>query len=152
MKTAMSCALAAASLLIVPHASAQHFELGLGVLDEIENRTSQVGTLAWFPRDGDWPIEVMYGYMRGREFRDGFGSPSVNFLSVSLQRQWSHFFLGFGVAVVDDQSEVLSSVGQFLSTGGVRFGDFSVALRHMSNGNLNGRNRGDNLLTLNYSF
>lgn len=156
----MSCTrglLAAALLLpaaLCPTvASAQHFEIGLGLLDEIDDQGSQVGTLSWFPRDGEWPLELMVGHMRGRDQRpDALGSPSVNFLSFSLQRQWKHWFLGFGVAAIDDQSEVLSSTHQFLSSAGYRWGDFSLVLRHMSNGNTGGRNRGDNLLTLNYAF
>lgn len=147
------CGALLATLLSPALASAQHFEVGLGLLDTIDDEGSEVGTLSWFPRDGKWPLELMFGHMRGRDPRgDALGSPSVNFLSFSLHRQWEHFYLGFGVAAIDDQSEVLSSTHQFLSSVGYRLGDFSLALRHMSNANTGGRNRGENLLTLNYSF
>lgn len=143
-----------ATLLSPAWAGAQHFEIGLGVLDEIDDHGAETATLGWYPRDGEWPLEIMVGHMTSRSpTPTTLGSPSVNFVSFSLQRQFTPgWFLGFGVAAIDDQSEVLSSTHQFLSSAGYRFGKFSLVLRHMSNGNTGGRNRGENLLTLNYSF
>lgn len=133
--------------------AAQHFELGGGLTDEIEGKASHTFTAAWFIRDGDWPIELLVGHIAGRDDPDEFQSPEVNFAAVSLRRQWSHWFAGFGVALIDGQSEVLSSTHQFVSTGGYRLNDrFSVALRHLSNANTRGRNRGENLLTVNFQF
>lgn len=144
---------AAAVLALAGSSQAQHFELGGGLTDEIEGKASHTFTAAWFIRDGDWPVELLVGHIAGRDDPDQFQSPDVNFAAVSLRRQWSHWFLGFGVALIDGQSEVLSSAHQFVSTGGYRLNDrFSVALRHLSNANTRGRNRGENLLTINFQF
>lgn len=147
-----SC-IAAALLTLSGTACSQHFELGVGLTDEIEGKGTHTFTAAWFIRDGDWPIELMVGHIAKRDYQNQLQTPNVNFAALSLRRQWSHWFAGFGLALIDGQSEALSSTHQFVSTGGYRLNKhFSVALRHMSNANTRGRNRGENLLTVNLQF
>lgn len=141
------------SLSPLLQAHARHFEIGAGMVDEIDGESSHTFTVSWFPRDGNWPIEVLAGHIAGRDNPAALITPNVNFVAVSLRRQWSHWFVGFGVAAIDGQSDALSSTHQFVSTGGYRFNErFSLVLRHMSNANTRGANRGENLLTLNVQF
>ena len=57
-----------------------------------------------------------------------------------------------GIAYADVDNDVLSNHFQFQTGIGYDFGRVSISLRHLSNANTGGRNRGENLLLLDYAF
>jgi hypothetical protein len=126
-------------------------ELGLGLVDEIEGDRTEIATLAWVTEQRH-PWEAMIGHIHGRDGGHGVYSPSVTFMALSKRLTWRDFFVASGVAITDADNDVLSGVGQFMSTLGWRRKDWAVSLRHLSNANTGGRNRGETFLLVTYAW
>lgn len=144
-----SCA-AGAVLLAAALASAPAsatMELAFGLVDEIDGQQTGMATLAHVTAD-PMPWEFLLGQIRERRKDGRQVSPTANFVAVSRQLQWRGWFLNSGVALTDTRTdnEVLSGAFQFFSGGGWRNERVAVSLRHLSNANLRGRNRGETFL------
>jgi hypothetical protein len=126
-------------------------ELGLGLVDEIEGDRTEIATLAWLTEQRH-PWEFLIGHIHARDGHESLHSPSVTFAAASKRLTWRNFYLASGVALTDADNEILSGEVQFLSTLGWMLGDWSVALRHLSNANTGGRNRGETFLVLSYAW
>lgn len=136
-------------LLLPRPAPAWHAELGLGPVDEIDGVESR--SLAFFVlSDHRHPWELSLGLIAGRRSRTII-TPDTRFLALGRRFQLGRgFFLTSAIALIDRQSEVLSSRHQFMSGIGWSGKRLSVAIRHLSNANTGGRNRGENVLWLGY--
>lgn len=144
--------LAAASLLLWASVAQADWEVGAGLGDEIF---------------GESPVTAQVSYVFGERFEHVLGigaiterqagprevSPDTVFLSYVTRIPIKRFYLGLGVVVVSDTSEVISSTGAFTQTLGWRITDrWLLEARHISNAGLEGRNIGENLFTLIYRF
>ncbi|MDW8478996.1 MAG: acyloxyacyl hydrolase [Xanthomonadales bacterium] len=136
--------LGAVLLLGASHASAWQLELGAGPVDEIDGVRSRSAALLLLS-EGRHPWELSAGWIAPRRAR-ALRTPSTRFLAVGRRFSHGRFFLSSGIAVVDRRSEALSSHHQFMTGLGWRLGRLTIGIRHLSNANTAGRNRGENLL------
>jgi len=124
--------------------------VGIGKVDEIDGQGSEMAAISWETEE-KYPWEFLVGTIRGRT-PDPTAMPDVYFGSVSKRIYWGNFYGQFGVAMTNSDNEVLSEHWQFQSGIGYRYNRFTLTLRHLSNGNTGGRNRGENYLMLQYGF
>ncbi|KGM52614.1 hypothetical protein N800_11390 [Lysobacter daejeonensis GH1-9] len=134
-------------LCVTPPAWAQ-VHLGGGWADSIEGEGAEMASLAWVSAQRH-PWEVMAGYIGERE---GAHVPDAVFFAVSKRLVWRRWFASGGVAWVSEDNHVLSGHGQFLTGAGYTFGRTSLSLRHLSNADTGGRNRGETFVLLEVGF
>lgn len=127
------------------------FQFGVAHVDEVDGVSSHGYTLAWLT-DARHPWEFSLGHIAGRRSGSGPRTPSVNYLAVSRQLTWRSWFASGGIAYTTSNTEVLSEHWQFMTGLGWRGERVALSLRHLSNANTGGRNRGENLLILEYRF
>lgn len=137
-----------AALTAVPALAGVH--IGAGPVDEIEGEGSWHASVAWLTEQVH-PWEFIAGRIDGRDGA-GFVTPDVYWVSASKRLTWRHWFVQSGVAWTDSDTEALSKHFQFQTGIGYDFGRVSISLRHLSNANTGGRNRGENLLLLDYAL
>ena len=80
------------------------------------------------------------------------GSAGSRFTAIRSRFTWNGWFAQGGIAWADVDNEVLSRHFQFQTGVGYDFGRVSISLRHLSNANTGGRNRGETFLLLDYGF
>lgn len=124
--------------------------VGLGVVDEIEGVGSKAMVLSW-ENEARHPWEVMLGGIDARDDA-AMTTPRVYFASLSKRFTWRGWFAQGGIAATNSDTEVLSRHWQFMTGIGYRHQRITVSLRHLSNANTGGRNRGENLLLFQYGF
>jgi hypothetical protein len=137
-----------AALAAAPALASIH--VGAGPVDEIEGEGSWHASVAWLTEQTH-PWEFIVGYIDGRD-APALSTPDVYWVSASKRFTWRGWFAQSGVAWTDSDTEVLSKHFQFQTGIGYDFGRVSISLRHLSNANTGGRNRGENLLLLDYAF
>ncbi|HET9049183.1 MAG TPA: acyloxyacyl hydrolase [Chiayiivirga sp.] len=120
------------------------------MVDEIDGVGSTAATLSW-ETDQVHPWEIMGGVLRARHDRR-LRTPRVLFASVSKRFTYRGWFVQSGIAATSSNTEALSGHWQFMTGIGYRYQRFTVSLRHMSNANTTGRNRGENVLLFQYGF
>ena len=125
-----------------------HF--GVGLVDEIEGERSSAATLSW-ETEQKHPWEFMGGVIRQRQY-PAFNTPRVYFASISKRITWHRWFAQGGIAATNSDTDVLSAHWQFQTGIGYRYERLTLSLRHLSNANTSGRNRGENVLLLQYGF
>lgn len=143
-----------ALLALLPGAPVQAsagFNVGVAYVDEIEGESSQALTLGYLTQ-ARHPWEFMAGHIRSRDRGGPVATPGVNFLSASKRFTWRGWFAQGGIAWTDSDTEVLSKNWQFMTGAGYGFERWTLSLRHLSNANSGGRNRGENLLIVEYGF
>ena len=148
MKRALFAALLATSLFAAPaHAGLQ---VGAGLVDEIEGEGSVLATVAWLT-EHEHPWEFIAGYFDARN-DPAIHTPGTFWISASKRYTWRGWFAQGGIAWADADNEVLSEHFQFQTGAGYDFGRVSLSLRHLSNADTGGRNRGETFLLLDYAF
>ena len=139
-----------AALALAWGASAQAaWHVGAGPVDEIDGEGSWLATVAWLTPH-EHPYEFIAGYIDGRD--ENIHTPDVLFLSASKRFTWNGWFAQGGIAYAGVDNEVLSNHFQFQTGIGYDFGRASLSLRHLSNANTGGRNRGETFLLFDYGF
>ncbi len=138
------------SLMLASAANAGEWQASVGIADELDDDYAPVVTLGYVTGHR-FPVEIVCGYIGSRHLAPGEVDPTW-FLGTSLRWTGSWWFVGGGVAAVNDQSEVLSSWYQFMTLAGVRKGDWVLTVRHLSNASTRGRNRGETFLTLGWAW
>lgn len=126
------------------------WQVAAGVADEIDDDRAPVATVSYLT-DHRFPIEIVAGYIGSRRIDDEGIDPTV-FVGADLRWSGRWWFVGGGLAFVNNQSEVLSSSYQFMTLGGLRWSNWVLTLRHLSNADTRGRNRGETFLTLGYGW
>ncbi|HRQ66919.1 MAG TPA: acyloxyacyl hydrolase [Xanthomonadaceae bacterium] len=126
-------------------------EAAIGPVDEIEGRRMGAAMLSWVSDDRH-PHELSIGYLQPRTGVEVFNTPRVVFVSAARRFTWKRWFWVNGVVLIDGQSEALSSFYQFVNGIGWQHDRVTISLRHMSNANTRGRNRGENLLMVGWRF
>ena len=116
------------------------FEGGIGYADEIEGESSYVATLGWLSGH-EHPYEIVLGHIAHRD--GAIETPSATFLGASKRLHWRRWFASLGVALTDVENDVLSSTGQFMTGAGFTADRWTISVRHLSNADTGGRNRGE---------
>ena len=149
MKPALLATLLAAALCwqAPAHAGVQ---VGVGLVDEIDGEGSVLGTVAWLT-EHEHPYEFILGYFDART-DPAIRTPGTVWISASKRFTWRGWFAQGGIAWADADNEVLSEHFQFQTGAGYDFGELSLSLRHLSNADTGGRNRGETFLLLDYAF
>lgn len=124
--------------------------VGLGPVDEIDGKGSKMLAVSW-ENEARHPWEVMAGVIDERDSTI-VSTPRVYFASISKRFTWKGWFAQGGIAATNSDTEVLSRHWQFMTGIGYRHDRFTVSLRHLSNANTGGRNRGENFLLFQYGF
>lgn len=149
MKHALIAVLLAAGLAGAGHANAG-FQIGVGPVDEVDGESSWLATVAWLT-EGEHPWEFILGHIAERDTAV-IRTPDVFWVSAAKRLTWKRWFVQSGIAYADVDNEVLSNHLQFQTGIGYDFGRVSVSLRHLSNANTGGRNRGETFLLVDYAF
>jgi hypothetical protein len=139
--------LAAAFACSAPARATIH--IGVGPVDEIDGEGSWLATVAWLT-EGEHPWEFIAGHIGERD--GNIVTPDVFWISAAKRLTWRQWFVQSGIAYADVDNEVLSNHFQFQTAIGYDFGRVSLSLRHLSNANTGGRNRGETFLLLDYGF
>lgn len=124
--------------------------VGIAHVDEIDDVSSSAATLSW-ETDQRHPWEIMGGVIKARNDAR-LSSPRVYFGSVSKRFTWNGWFAQGGIAATNSDTEELSKHWQFMTGIGYRYQRLTVSVRHLSNANTGGRNRGENLFLLQFGF
>lgn len=124
--------------------------VGAGPVDEIDGVGNKVLAVSW-ETEAQHPWELMLGTIDARN-SSRMTTPRVWFASASKRFTWNGWFAQGGIAATSSDNEVLSNHWQFMTGIGYRHKRMTVSLRHLSNANTGGRNRGENLLLFQYGF
>ncbi|HEY5614226.1 MAG TPA: acyloxyacyl hydrolase [Lysobacter sp.] len=125
--------------------------VGAGVTDSIDGESTGVLTASWLGA-ARHPWEISAGYLgRRRDAVDG-PAPVTVFVAASKRLVWRGWFVSGGIALIDRDSDILSGHGQFYTGAGYSTGAWTLSLRHISNGDTGGRNRGETFALLEYRF
>lgn len=144
-----ACLLFLLSMLVSPPAPAWHLELGLGPVDEIDGVDTR-SFAVFLLSEHRHPWELSLGLI-GKRDSLRIATPNTRFLAIGRRFTLGRgFFLASALALVDHRSEVLSSRHQFMTGIGWSGKRLTLALRHLSNANTGGRNRGENVFWLGY--
>lgn len=147
-----SVALAIAAILSAGPASAA-WEGGFAVAKEIDGESTEIATISYVTAAKRAPWEFMAGYVDGRRQIDSGPLPDTLFAGVSRRYNFNHQWYGsFGAILNDESSDVLSGHLQFQSALGWHGECIGLSLRHLSNGGIKGRNRGETFVLLQIAF
>jgi len=147
--TSAVCLLALMSLSISTTSRAD-IEIALGATDEIDGVSTEAASISYLTEQRH-PWEFMLGHIRDRD-DVRLSTPTVTVVAVSRRLTWRNWMVLGGVAWTDSDTEVLSENWQFMTGVGYQWNQWALTLRHLSNANTGGRNRGENLLMLQYRF
>lgn len=143
-------ALLASAALASPLAHAEAgFGIGVGVTDEIDGGRTAVLTVSWLGR-GRHPWEFSGGRLGSRDDVEPWPVPATWFVAVSKRLTCRRWFVSGGIALSDYDGDVLSGHGQFYTAAGYTTGTWTASLRHLSNGDTGGRNRGESFVLVEY--
>lgn len=132
-------------------------ELAWAKADEIDGEHSTATLISWTGHEREfrgwrWQPEVLAGVIQGRPEAEVRARHDVHFAGYGTRVLLGDFYIGSGLILIDQQSSILSSVGQFVSSVGWSRGPWRITLRHLSNANTHGENRGENLLSIGYAW
>jgi hypothetical protein len=151
MRTSARTAAALLALVAAPAFAAGHVEAALGAATDIDGDGTQVATLAWVG-GARHPWEFSLGHFLARnDLPDGY-APATTYVAAARRLTWHSFYAGGGIAAADADNEILSGTLQFLTMAGWQGEHVGVSLRHLSNADLEGRNRGETFLLLSWRF
>lgn len=125
--------------------------VGGGVTDQIDGEATPVVVVSWLGASRH-PWELSAGYLGKRERLNNGPAPVTVFVAVSKRLTWRRWFVSGGVALIDKDSDVLSGHGQFYTGAGYAGQKWALSLRHLSNGDTGGSNRGETFVLLEYRF
>ena len=98
--------------------------------------------------DSLFPTEWSYGHIfrqsKNPDNRFNNDDP-VNYIGVGKRVDWHGLFAGFGLVLVDQTSQRLSTAWNFKTQIGFHYGPFVVLVQHMSNGGYKQPNDGENI-------
>jgi hypothetical protein len=130
--------------LLVPFAAEAQTGISVGYTGMHDGQRGQVLMLDYVPSGSPWDLTA--GTIRGTFGRD------TSFVAASYEIVDQHLYASFGPALITHQSTTLTSQYQFMTTFGYHKDDFSLGVRHLSNGGLRGANVGENLVFVAWNF
>ena len=157
MKTTLSCRPAISmqrlfgalllpmALLCIPPAADADVAISGGYTGMHDGGRGRVVMLDYVPTGSPWDITA--GNIGETTDRN------TSFLMLSYMIVDQHLWASFGPGLVTHQTSTLTSQYQFMTTFGYHHDhDWSVGVRHMSNGGLRGNNIGENLVFVSWIF
>lgn len=104
--------------------------------------------------DSRFPTEWSLGYLFAQSKNSDFKNDDdpVAWFAISKRLRWKALFLGFGLVVVDQTNQDISSHVNFKSEAGFQLGPLVGMLQHMSNAGLHGMNDGEDMFVISYRF
>ena len=118
--------------------------IAVGYTGEHDSQRGQVYMLDYKFDDSPWDLTA--ATIRGTTNRD------TSWLAASYEIVDQHLYAGFGPALISHQTSTLTSQYQFMTTFGYHKDDWSIAVRHLSNGGLRGANIGENQVIVAWNF
>ena len=118
--------------------------IAVGYTGMHDSQRGQVLMLDYKPDSQPWDFTA--ATIRGTQDRD------TSWIAVSYEIVDQHLYAGFGPALIRHQTSTLTSQFQFMTTFGYHKDDWSVAVRHLSNGGLRGANVGENEVIFAWNF
>jgi hypothetical protein len=137
-----------AALVAVPCHAGDGWGVGLGATEEIEGESTPVLLVSWLGATRH-PWEFSAGHLDGR---DQIQQNATVFVAVSKRLTWRGWFVSGGVAVNDSDGAAISGHGQFYTGAGYTAERWALSLRHLSNADTGGENRGETFVLLEYRF
>lgn len=125
--------------------------IGVGLTEEIDGERTEVLVLSWLGKRRH-PWELAAGYLGRRTRLQGGGAQPTVFVAMSKRLTWRRWFISGGIALSDHDGDVLSGHGQFYTGAGFEAGAWALSLRHLSNGDTGGRNRGETFALLEFRW
>jgi hypothetical protein len=122
-------------------------EVAIGVADEIDGRSARSYALMWLSADAH-PWEIGAGFLGGRVRDESLLTSDRGYVAGGRRFRAGRFYALSGIAWVTYDDDVLSGRFQFQTGLGADMADWSVSVRHLSNGSTSGRNRGETFLLL----
>jgi hypothetical protein len=137
--------LAALSLLaLLPFRAGAQTGVSAGYTGMHDGQRGRVLMFDYVPAGG--PLDFTVGNIAGTRGRD------TSFAVVSYEIVDEHLYASFGPGLITHQTSTLTSQFQFMTTFGYHKDDWSVGVRHLSNGGLQGVNIGENLVFVSWNF
>ena len=136
--------LALSLLLLLPFAARAQTGISVGYTGMHDGQRGQVYMFDYVPQGSPWDFTA--GAIRGTLARD------TSFVAASYEIVDQHLYASFGPALIRHQTSTLTSQYQFMTTFGFHHDDWSLAVRHLSNGGLRGNNIGENLVIVAWNF
>lgn len=134
---------AAAALAVATSVQAQT-GIAVGYTGQHDSQRGQVLMLDYVPKDSPWDITL--ATIRGTETRD------TSWVALSYEIVDQHLYAAFGPALISHKTSTLTSQYQFMTTFGYHKDNWSVAVRHLSNGGFRGANVGENAVIVAWNF
>jgi len=131
-------------VLLSPFAAQAQTGFAVGYTGMHDGQRGQVYMFDYVPQGSPWDFTA--GAIRGTLARD------TSFVAASYEIVDQHLYASFGPALIRHQTSTLTSQYQFMTTFGFHHDDWSVAVRHLSNGGLRGNNIGENLVIVVWNF
>ena len=131
-------------LLLLPFAAQAQTGISVGYTGMHDGQRGQVYMFDYVPQGSPWDFTA--GAIRGTLARD------TSFVAASYEIVDQHLYASFGPALIRHQTSTLTSQYQFMTTFGFHHDDWSLAVRHLSNGGLRGNNIGENLVSVAWNF
>lgn len=132
------------ALMLASFAAYAQTGISLGYTGMHDGHRGQVYMFDYVPQDSPWDFTA--GDIRGTVIRD------TSFVALSYEIVDQHLYASFGPALIRHQTSTLTSQYQFLTTFGMHHDDWSLGVRHMSNGGLRGDNVGENFVFVAWDF
>jgi hypothetical protein len=137
------------ALAAAPCCAGDGWGVGLGATDEIEGESTPVLLVSWMGA-ARHPWEFSAGYLGGRDGTQR--TPATVFVAMSKRLTWRGWFVSGGIAVNDRDGAAISGHGQFYTGAGYAGNRWALSLRHLSNADTGGENRGETFVLLEYRF
>lgn len=104
--------------------------------------------------DSRFPTEWSLGYLlkQNKNTHSKNNNDAVAWFAISKRLRWKMLFLGFGLAVVDQANQDISSHVNFKSEAGFQLGPVVGMVQHISNAGLHGMNDGEDMVVVSYRF
>jgi len=131
-------------LLFAPLVAGAQTGISAGYTGMHDGQRGQVLMLDYVPSGSPWDFSA--GTIRGTLGRD------TSFVAASYEIVDQHLYASFGPGLITHQTTTLTSQYQFMTTFGYHKDDFSLGVRHLSNGGLRGANVGENLVFVAWNF
>lgn len=137
--------IAAATLLgLAPGLASAQTGISVGYTGMHDGQRGRVLMFDYVPQHSH--LDFTVGNISGTLDRD------TSFVALSYEIVDQHLYASFGPGLITHQTETLTSQYQFMTTFGYHYENWSVGVRHISNGGFRGANIGENLVFAVWNF
>ncbi|MGE5625630.1 MAG: hypothetical protein ACM3ZT_08795, partial [Bacillota bacterium] len=131
-------------LLLAPIAARSQTGVAVGYTGQHDAQRGQVLMVDYVLPGSPWDFTA--AAVRGTRSRD------TSWVAASYEIVDQHLYASFGPALIRHQTSTLTSQYQFMTTFGYHKDNWSVAVRHLSNGGFRGSNVGENAVIFVWNF